>query len=614
MISGEHIICISSIDWDFNWQGHQEIMSTFARYGNRVLFIENTGVRMPTPRDLPRLIRRLAAWLKSVKGFRQVQERLWVYSPVILPFPYSRLARWLNRKLLLRAITRWTRATKARQQPIIWTFLPTGIALDLITSLDHKLAVYYCIADFEALAPRRKVQRMEREILQRCDLVFAQGEVLKARCERWNTQVHVFPFGVKWEVFGNAHQAADDVPEDLRGIPKPIIGYVGGLHRHIDFDLLRFIAAGRREWSVVLVGPVQTDLLGLEECRNVYVLGERAITELPRYIRSFDVGIIPYVQSRYTETVYPTKLNEYHALGKPVVATALPEVVAFNQAYGPLVHIAEDHPRFLEQLQGALNQQDDQVAQRRIAVAREHAWDARIEQMSRRIEEALQRVSEDLPAGWKERMTAAYRQPRRRTLRTAGALVGLYLVLFHSPLLWWLAAPLTVAQPPVHSEAIVVFAGGTGESGKPGQGYEERVAWAAQLYRWEYAKKLVFSSGYTYAFREPEVMKALAISLGIPAEDILVEERAANTYQNVVNVRPILDRHGWKTVLLVSSPYHMRRSLLVFRKQAPDVAVVPTPIPHSVFFNRSGGVKLQHWWAILHEYAGIVYYWLKGWI
>jgi len=104
MLQGETIICVSSIDWEFNWQGHQEIMSTFARHGNVVLFIENTGIRRPSWRDLPRLARRIGNWRRHVGGIRQVEERLYVCSPLILPFPYSRLAGLINRMLLYRTI------------------------------------------------------------------------------------------------------------------------------------------------------------------------------------------------------------------------------------------------------------------------------------------------------------------------------------------------------------------------------------------------------------------------------------------------------------------------------------------------------------------------------
>ena len=79
------ILCISSIDWDFIWQGHQEIMSRLAGDGHRVLFIENTGVRSPRLSDLPRLRQRLRNWRRGTKGFRQERPNLFVHSPMVLP-------------------------------------------------------------------------------------------------------------------------------------------------------------------------------------------------------------------------------------------------------------------------------------------------------------------------------------------------------------------------------------------------------------------------------------------------------------------------------------------------------------------------------------------------
>ena len=124
MLKNENIICISSIDWDFIWQGHQEIMSTFAKSGNRVLFIENTGVRTPNIRDIPRLKKRIINWFKTTKGFKNEMENLYVYSPISLPFPYSRIAKWINKYFLLVPIKRWVK-TMEFYEPIVWTFLPT---------------------------------------------------------------------------------------------------------------------------------------------------------------------------------------------------------------------------------------------------------------------------------------------------------------------------------------------------------------------------------------------------------------------------------------------------------------------------------------------------------
>jgi len=67
-------------------------------------------------------------------------------------------------------------------------------------------------------------------------------------------------------------------------------------------------------------------------------------------------------------------------------------------------------------------------------------------------------------------------------------------------------------------------------------------------------------------------------------------------------------------VLLVSSPYHMRRALLVWRKVAPDVHVIPAPPPKSQFYDHARGASLEQIRAILHEYLAIVGYWSRGWI
>src|SRR5436190_6794279 len=132
------VLCVSSIDWDFIWQGHQEIMSRMAAQGHRVLFVENTGVRAPKVRDLPRVRQRIRNWWRGTKGFREERPNLFVYSPLLLPGPYWRVSRWINRFLLVRALQRWMHAT-GFFQPIVWTFLPTPLARDLIKSLEPKL-------------------------------------------------------------------------------------------------------------------------------------------------------------------------------------------------------------------------------------------------------------------------------------------------------------------------------------------------------------------------------------------------------------------------------------------------------------------------------------------
>ncbi|MEO8681193.1 MAG: YdcF family protein, partial [Vicinamibacterales bacterium] len=188
------------------------------------------------------------------------------------------------------------------------------------------------------------------------------------------------------------------------------------------------------------------------------------------------------------------------------------------------------------------------------------------------------------------------------------------ILVFYTPVLWWAATPLQVSAPPQAADAIVVFAGGVGESGKAGVGVQERVSQAVALYKGGYAAHIIFSSGYVFTLREAEVMKAVAVDNGVPAGAILLEERAANTLENVTFTDRILREHHWNRILLVSSPYHMRRATMTWRKQAPDVTVTPTPVTQSQFYLHSNGADADQIVGILHEYLAIVQYRWKGWL
>ncbi|MDQ3806309.1 MAG: hypothetical protein M3416_21080, partial [Acidobacteriota bacterium] len=103
MLQGRDVVCISSIDWDFNWQGPQELTSRLAATGNRVLFVENTGIRAPGLKDAGRVARRFQHWLASLgsHGPRAVGPALHVQSPLVLPPFGGPAARWLNARLFL---------------------------------------------------------------------------------------------------------------------------------------------------------------------------------------------------------------------------------------------------------------------------------------------------------------------------------------------------------------------------------------------------------------------------------------------------------------------------------------------------------------------------------
>jgi len=404
MISGRDIVIISSIDWNFLWQVHQEIALRFAQNGNRVFYIENTGVRAPRLSDVRRILSRLKNWSRSLRaaGVGQVAANVTVISPLLLP-PFSLLGRVANRFLFSFLVKRLLNRRGLRD-PILWSYLPTDTACEIIRELrtPKSIVVYYCVADFSQLtSDQARLSEFERRLIEQSDLVFANSVQVAEHCRQWHRDVHVFPPGVDFKKFAVDEAAAagrsieaDGPPPTgsrdesmLAALPRPLIGYVGGLHRFVDYDLLVAMARARPHWSWVFVGPTHTKIGQLAGMPNVYLLGQKSHDELPRLIREFDVCLVPYVVNEATVTIAPVKVNEYLAVGKPVVSTELPTVCEFNREHEILATAPNRSPDFLAAIERALAQpRDAATIARRREVAALGDWPNRFNAMNDLIE------------------------------------------------------------------------------------------------------------------------------------------------------------------------------------------------------------------------------------
>lgn len=612
-VQNHDIVCISSIDWDFLWQGQQEIMSSLAQAGNRVLYIENTGVRRPRLDDLPRLKRRLRNWWRSYAGVRQESENLYILSPLLLPFPYARLARWINGVIIWRVLRRWMKSL-GFANPIVWSFLPTPLALNLARRLDGKLLLYHRADDFRSSSPQaRRIESFERRMLRAADLVICNSRSLARDSLRENGETHYLSYGVNLEHFSPAAESGGP-PAALAHLPRPIIGYVGGIHQHVDFALLTAVARQAPQWSFVFVGPPQVDPGPLARLPNAHFLGERPHEELGAYLAAFDVALIPYARSAYTDHVFPAKLPEYFAFGLPVVSTPLPEVGAFRDEHGPLLSLAGDASGFAAAIGAELAQDTPERRGRRRAIAQAYHWPRRMEALSALISARLEQLLRERAKTWQRRMRQVVRRTYARTAQGLAALLLLYLLIFESPLAWWLAGPLVMAAPPQPSSAIVVLAGGVGETGRPGTSTFERAHAASELYAQGLSGTVVVASGFRYVERETRDLRRILTALGVPEKAILLEERGVNTFHYARYVSELAASHGWSSVLLVSASYHMRRAMLSFQQQAPGVRFLPAPVRTSSFYEHTRGISARQLGALAHEAAGILYYWWKGYL
>ena len=141
------------------------------------------------------------------------------------------------------------------------------------------------------------------------------------------------------------------------------------------------MALARSRWSFVLVGKQTTGLSAVRGLPNVHLLGQKRYTLLPAYCRGFDVGIIPFRTSDLTLRANPLKLREYLAAGLPVVSTPLPEVAR----YGPLVHLAEGAPAFIQAIAAALGERSPALDRTRSSAMESESWEARVAEIERHI-------------------------------------------------------------------------------------------------------------------------------------------------------------------------------------------------------------------------------------
>jgi glycosyltransferase involved in cell wall biosynthesis len=382
-LRGESVLCLSTISWDFLWQRHQELMSRLDRDGNRVLYVEPLGIRSPGIQDLSRIVRRIRYRVQAGRqGVRQAGENLYIHDPIIFPFHDSRINDALNEIIVTRTL-KGIMTRLGFLKPIIWTYLPTPLALSVIDQIGYKLLVYDCV-DALALNPKGVLAtyaQSEKRLLQKADLVFVTSRRLYAERRPLNPHIVYAPAGVNVEHFSRRGR----VPNDLVDIKPPRVGFFGGIDERLDLELVEYLADSSSEWSVVMIGPVRTDVTRLRKRSNIFFLGTKRYEDLPAYLAGVDVLIIPYLINEYTTYIYPAKLHECLATGKPTVATALPELSAFRD----VVTVAEDRDQFVQGVVRALQEDDESLCHRRLEVARANSWEARYQLITERIRQRL---------------------------------------------------------------------------------------------------------------------------------------------------------------------------------------------------------------------------------
>jgi glycosyltransferase involved in cell wall biosynthesis len=358
--------------WDFVWQRPQQIVTRLAST-HPIAFIEEAmwepaDTRLVVSQPFPNVVR-IVPYLQVAPGKgtdAQCDEIA------------AQLATVLSEHPLLAG--RFGRV-------IHWFYSPM-VAPAFLGKFDAAAVVYDCMDELAKFrgAPRDLPER-EAILLAAADVVFTGGYELLKRKSRLHPNVHFYGCGVDVDHYAKARHPDTSIPQDIAGLPGPVLGYFGVIDERLDYDLIAALADAFPGGSVAMIGPfAKIDPQALPRRANLHWLGQRAYADLPAYVKAFDVCLMPFALNEATENINPTKTLEYMAAGRPIVSTAVADVV---RNFAPIVHVAHSEREFIGLAARACTRRDPALLDRGIERARAATWDATVRSMHAHVLEAV---------------------------------------------------------------------------------------------------------------------------------------------------------------------------------------------------------------------------------
>lgn len=292
-----------------------------------------------------------------------------------------------NNQILLKAIQKIIQDFEVKNFIFINCFNPfyTG------HHPSSKLNIYQCIDDMsQEKYTAKHGPKLEQIIMQNADMVLVTSKHLHQLKAVFNPHTYILNNAADTQLFKKAYLNQYSRPIELKNRTGKVIGFVGNLDQNrIDYTLLKDIATYFPNDQLLLIGPINNKIyqsIGLDECTNVIFTGSKKLEQLPNYLQYIDCAIIPFLCNQLTKSIYPIKINEYLAAGKPVVSTSFSEDI---QGFKDYIYLAENRSHFLQLIKIAIQEDSQEKVKQRITKAESNSWEERVKKFWRLIDTVI---------------------------------------------------------------------------------------------------------------------------------------------------------------------------------------------------------------------------------
>lgn len=300
-----------------------------------------------------------------------------ISTPPVLPINWIKskrlfeMAAKLNSWLVGKTIQKQLKKLGVFKYTLINAFNPVYGYHSMKTFKPQK-SIYYCYDEISGTEWSGKHgASYEQKFMPLVDEVICTSSKLQQNKAALAKEVKFIPNGVNLDIFL--------APHSEKSSSSHTIGYIGAIDSRIDFELVDFCAKSLAEYEFQFFGPVKTELPKLP--KNVKFMGAVEQNSLPEKIQNFTIGLIPFVKNKLTEAIYPLKINEYLAMGKPVVATNFSDLSDFSK----VAEVAENQEDFLKAIKKSIKYNSRIKTQKRIDFAKQNSWENRAKEFARAI-------------------------------------------------------------------------------------------------------------------------------------------------------------------------------------------------------------------------------------